>query len=513
MLNLTPVLKLYQRYRINQLNSMRAAATQQDQLLKLVKKAKDTQFGRDHGFHSINSVAEYQKRTPLRNYENFWDQYFAPNFPKLTDVTWPGTIPYLAVSSGTSKGTTKYLPLSREMMKSNQKAGLDLLVHHLTNKPKSKIFAGANFFLGGSCDLVEQAPGIFSGDLSGIVVETLPFWAKPRYFPPKELALIGDWEKKIEVFASELLKTPITSISGVPAWMLILFESMFKKKNLAPDQAHLQDLFPQLEMLTHGGVNFAPYYETFRKLISGSNIDLREVYPASEGFLAIGDRGYGEGLRLNLDHGLFYEFVPVEELDTPNPRRFWIDTVETGVNYAVVLTTCAGLWSYIIGDTVKFVDCKVPRVLVSGRVSYYLSAFGEHLIAEEIEDSIAQAAQSINNRVTDFSVGPQFPNSPSELGGHVYVVEFDAPTSAEDVSKFALEVDQHLCRRNEDYQAHRSGGFGLKAPTILSAKNGFFASWMKSRGKLGGQNKVPRIINDQKLLSSLLDFYHNKHRT
>ena len=510
MLNLTPALKIYQGYRSSKLARMNSRETQEQQLLKLLKKAENTSFGKDHSFSKLRSVSDYQKAVPLRSYEQFWDDYFASAFPRLENTTWPGLIPFFAVSSGTSKGTTKYLPLSSEMLKSNEKAGLDLMVYHLMNKPHSRIFAGRNFFLGGSCNLNELAPGIKSGDLSGVVVETLPLWAKPRYFPPKRLALLSDWEKKIEIFAEEASKQEITSISGVPAWMLILFERMFAKAGLDTTSSKLNQLFPQLEMLTHGGVNFAPYYETFRKLLSGTDIDLREVYPASEGFIAIADRGYAEGLKLNLDHGLFFEFVPLEELTSSNPRRFWIDNVETGVNYAIILTTCAGLWSYVIGDTVKFTDTKTPRILVTGRTSYYLSAFGEHVIAEELEDAVARAAKLVENQVNDFSVGPVYPETTSDLGGHIYVVEFENSISEEQLLTFTNEVDQHLARRNEDYQAHRSGGFGLKAPKVLVAERGFFSQWMGSRGRLGGQNKVPRVINDEKLLSGLINFYENR---
>ncbi len=505
MLDATPLLKLYAKYRYSKLESQHPVKTQQDQLLSLVAKATNTKFGRDHSFASIKTVEDFQKQVPLRKYENFWEEYWKEPYPTLRDVTWPGLIPYFPVSSGTTSGTSKYIPLTKEMLRSNTKAGLDVLVHHIHNNPKSKILGGLNFFLGGTTDFKVEAPGVKSGDLSGIAAEELPWWIRPRYFPPAELSSLSDWEEKIEIFARESLKKDIRMLGGVPSWMLIFIDRLHELK---PEATHLlKSYFPNLELIIHGGVNFAPYYDQFQSLLSGSSAELREVYPASEGFIAIADRGYNEGLRLILDNGLFFEFVPVEELDKANPTRHWIGNVQKDVNYAVVLTTCAGVWSYIIGDTVRFVDTETPRILITGRTSYYLSAFGEHLIAEEIEDAVSTAAHTINATVSDYSVGAVYPKEKGELGGHLYVVEFsESDISAEKIEEFASCVDKKLCERNEDYEAHRSEGFGLNAPRIHAVPPGTFAAWMKSRGKLGGQNKVPRLISNKELFDNLCEF-------
>lgn len=502
MFNATPFLKLYARHRQSLFSCSNPESLQRSQLLNLVSYAADTKFGRDHQFSSITSVEEYQRRVPLRTYEQFWNEYWKPPFPLLDNCTWPGRVPFFAVSSGTSSGVTKYIPFTPQMQASNKKAGLDLLVHHLSNKPDSKIFAGKSFMLGGSTELVEQAPGIFSGDLSGIAVKTLPWWARARYFPDQKLALMKDWEEKIATLSKRALEDDIRMISGVPSWMLIFLDRIFERR---PDAGRLiKNAFPDLEMLVHGGVSFAPYYQQFKELLAGSSIDLREVYPASEGFIAIGDRGYGDGLRLNLDHQLFFEFVPLEELSASSPTRHWIGNVERDINYAIVLTTCAGLWSYVIGDTVRFTETNPARILVTGRTSYYLSAFGEHLIAEEIDDAIMNASQQIEANVTDYSVGPIFPAHAGDLGGHLYVVEFSEAINDQTVlAQFAAALDKQLCKRNEDYEAHRAGGFGLKAPTVLPAPPGTFKAWMTKRGKLGGQNKVPRIITNLDLLKDL----------
>lgn len=505
MFNATPLLRAYAKYRLWQTASIRPAKAQERELLGLVKKAQNTKFGQAHKFSSIRSVSDFQARVPLRTYEKFWEEWWKPSFPKLIDCTWPGQIPYFPVSSGTSSGTTKFIPYSMEMHRSNTKASLDLLTFHLANCPRSQIFGGRSFILGGSTDLVEQSPGVWSGDLSGISVQTMPWWAKMRYFPPPELARLKDWEEKMAKLAPLSLKADIRMLSGVPAWLLLFVEALRKA---APEMSgRLVDFFPDLELLVHGGVNFAPYYDQFAELLRGSRAETREVYPASEGFIAVADRSWGDGLRLNVDHGIFFEFVPTEELDSANPIRHWVGNLEIGVNYAVVLTTCAGLWSYIIGDTVRFVDRETPRLLVTGRTSYFLSAFGEHLIGEEIDDAVSTSAHELGVKVSDYSVGAIFPEKASELGRHLYIIELSGDGCPGDAaSTFSKRIDEILIKRNEDYEAHRAKGFGLNPPEIVIAKKGMFAAWMKSRGKLGAQNKVPRIINKLELFKDLREF-------
>jgi hypothetical protein len=269
----------------------------------------------------------------------------------------------------------------------------------------------------------------------------------------------------------------------------------------------LKDFWPNLELLVHGGVHFGPYRSQFEALLEGSHAETREGYAASEGFVAVQDRGPGEGLRLNLDTGLYYEFIPVEELGAANPTRHWIGDAETGVNYAIAVSTCAGVWAYLIGDTVRLVSRDPPRLLVTGRTAYSLSAFGEHLIGEEIEEAVSRAAAAIGAEVVDYSVGAVFPAGPGDLGGHLYVVEFFERVPDEAArTAFAAAIDNFLSETNEDYAAHRAGGFGMKPPAILVMKEGGFAAWMKSRGRYGGQNKVPRIINDREVFAGLRNF-------
>ncbi len=502
MLDATPILRLYARYRLAGLAALDPAIAQQRQLLSLVSRAKETRFGAGHGFARIRSVQDYQAAVPLRGYEEFWSAYWRGSFPVLNNVTWPGRIPYFALTSCTSAGITKNIPVSPELVWANRRAAVDLLVHHIANRPRSRVLGGKNFMLGGSTDLMQCAPGISMGDLSGIAVNEVPRWARSRYFPPRDLALIADWEEKIERLASRSLEEDIRTVGGTPSWLLVLFERLKASK---PDAGgRLAGYYPNLELLVHGGVNFEPYRQRFHDLLQGSHAETREVYPASEGFIALADRGPADGLRLLLDNGLFFELVPAGELGSPNPTRHWIATAETGINYALIVTSCAGLWSYVIGDTVRLISLKPPRILVTGRTSYSLSAFGEHLIGEEIEGAVAAAAAAIGASVSDFSVSPIYPAQAGAVGYHLYAVEFSAPVPAADCAIFVQLVDEKLCAANADYTAHRAGALSMLAPQIKVLPPGTFANWMRSRGKLGGQNKVPRIILDAALFESLL---------
>ena len=513
MYDATWLLRLYARRRLRHLAQMDPQRAQRRVLASLIRRARATKFGRDHGFSAAWSFDDYRARVPLRDYDAFWDAYWREPFPRLSDCTWPGLIPWLAVSSGTTTGTTKYIPVSREMHRSNVRASADLVSFHLANRPESRLFAGRVFMLGGSTGLVRQAPGVASGDLSGIAASAMPAWARLRYFPPRDLEGIADWQEKIDRFAERSLEEEITAVIGTPSWLLIFLERLAEvaaaRRGGAPGR--IADIYPALEMLGHGGVAWAPYRDRFAALLEGSSAETREVYPASEGFFAVADGADGDGLRLLLDTGIFYEFVPVDQLDSANPDCRWIGDVEPGVNYALAVTTCAGLWRYLVGDTVRVVERTPPRVLVTGRTSYMLSAFGEHVIGTEIDRAVAEAARAIGATVRDFAAGSVFPDEGGTCGGHLYIVEPGAETGdggldAARQARFAETLDATLCRLNDDYAAHRAGGYGMDAARVRILPPGTFAAWMKSRGKLGGQNKVPRVINDRALFAALQCF-------
>ncbi len=505
MFDATPLLRLYAHRRLAHLRAQRADQCQRRELRKLIRKAARTRFGRDHDFADIRGVGDFQARVPLRDYDDMRRDYWQADFPILMDCSWPGKMPFFATTSGTTTGVQKYIPCSREMVRSNRRAALDLLCHHLANRPKSRIFGGKSFMLGSSTALVAEAPGVYSGALSGIAAKTVPFWARSRFFPPQNLATLADWEEKVSRVAEASIGENIRGFGGTPSWMLIFLDKLaalspgVTQRSLAP--------YPDLEMIVHGGVNFAPYRRQFDELCHGTRAELREVYPASEGFIAIQDRGPDEGLRLLLDSGLFYEFVPLEELGSPDPVRHWIGNAELGVNYALVLSSCAGMWSYVLGDTVKLVQRDPPRILITGRTSYMLSAFGEHLIGAEIDGAVTAAADAIGAAISDYSVGPLMPAREGDVGGHLYIVEFLETDIAEARREtFAKSLDQELAAINANYKARRLDDFGLNPPTIHTVPPGTFAAWMKSRGTLGGQHKVPRVINNAELFRNLREF-------
>jgi hypothetical protein len=504
VIDATFLLRYYAKKRLPELEAQDAAATQELVMRALLTMAKDTRFGRDHGFTDITNLQQYRARVRLRRYEDFWAEYWKDSFPRVYDSTWPGLFRYYCVTSGTTTGVTKYIPLSEKMRAANVRAAIDVMVHHYANRPKTRILAGRNFMLGGSTDLTKHAENVWSGDLSGIAAANVPWWARRRYFPPRDVALMSDWEAKVERMARLSLKTTITSISGTPSWMLLFLDRVSELKGGVD---RLVEIYRDLEMVVHGGVSFAPYRDRFAALLEGSRAETREVYAASEGFLAVQDRDPDDGLRLMVDNGIFFEFVPVDELDKPDPTRLWIADAELGVNYALVLSTCSGAWSYVLGDTVKLVSKTPPRIVVTGRTHYSLSAFGEHLIDAEIEDGMTAAARGIGASITDYSVGPVFSAQAGERGRHLYIVEFEQAVADRDrLARFAATLDAALQATNEDYAAHRAGGFGMGPPEVIEIRPGSFTEWMRRRGRLGGQNKVPRIVNDPELNRNLREF-------
>jgi GH3 auxin-responsive promoter len=514
----------YALRRVCQLDRLEPVAAQRATLLRLLRPAQRTRFGREHDFGRIRSIADYQYRVPIRDYEAFWHEYWQPAFPRLDNVTWPGRIPYFALSSGTTSGTTKYIPVSRAMLASNRRAGLTALAWFQTTYPQARLLHGRMFFLGGSTDLrllrgneriqhptsnsqcptrnrkgSSQSFPVRAGDLSGIMARELPAILRPFFFPPLELALLADWDRKLRILAERSARLPISLVAGVPSWLLALFERLLQ----VTGRGSIAEVWPMLAAVVHGGTNFDPYRALFRQLIGNGNVRFLDAYAASEGFLAAEDPRY-QLLRLIPDHGLFFEFVPLAELGKDRPARHTVGEVLPGVHYAVVVTTCAGLWSYRIGDTVCFERRDPPLFRFTGRTSYFLSAFGEHLIGEEVERAVAGAAEATGAAVTDFHVGPIFPDSPALAGRHRYLIEFAQPPA--DLQPFAAELDAILDRLNEDYRAHRAGGLALGVPEIIPVRRGAFAEWLRARGRLGGQHKLPRMDNTGRLTAELSDW-------
>ncbi len=485
VLDPTPLVRPFARRRAARLQASDAVAAQERVLRRLLTAATATRFGREHGFADLASPAAFQARVALRSYEDFWRDYWQPGFPVLDDVTWPGRIPYFAVTSGTSSGRTKYIPLTHATLRQNRHAALDMISAHLAAHPHSRFFGGRSFVLGGSTALVEEAPGIWSGDLSGIVNKTAPAWMRPFTFPPPPLGLISDWDAKLEAFVRAAGERTITSLAGVPSWVLVFLERL--------EEAYGRWPLDDLELLVHGGVAWGPFAKRFEPFLARSGAATREVYPASEGFVAFADRDPDDGLLLSFDTGLFFEFVPVEELGRDRPVRHWLATVETGVEYALALSGPSGLWAYLLGDTVRVLTIRPPRLTITGRTAYMLSAFGEHLIQSELDRAIQGAMEDAGAALAEYVVGPVLPDRGT--GHHVILIETGAASSL-DAGALARDIDQRLAQINDDYAAHRAGDVGMAAPEVRLLPPGTCAAWLRRQGRLGGQNKVPRVIAD-----------------
>jgi len=472
---------------------MAAAETQQRQLLTLVHCARATQFGRDHNFDRISTVELFQEHVPLRTYEQFWEDYWQATFPNYDGVTWPGRLHYLATTSGTTTNKEKFIPCSNEMIASNRRAALDILVHQFHCSEVFKPLDGKTFMLGGSSDLRPLGQATFAGDLSGIAAETMPIWSKPFRFPPTRLALISDWNEKLEVLASHALNERIRVLTGNANWVLLLFEKM--REIMVRQGSDREAPLPYLQLLIHGGVPYPPYAERLDPWLAQSGAQRREVYAASEGFIAIADQSPTDALRFNCDIGLFFEFVPISDLRSERPTRHWVNTIERDVDYAVVLSSCAGLWSYLMGDVVRFTSIDPPRLKIVGRTAYSLSAFGEHLDGEEIDDAVTSACKTCGIPMAEYMVGPIHGNKPSESSHHLYLLE----TSADDPDasqRLADKIDKALSATNDSYRRRRENNIAISVPKVVLLQPGRFEKWMAQRGRLGGQNKVPRVVSD-----------------
>jgi hypothetical protein len=459
----------WRRWRLDGLD---APAAQARVLKGLLARAAGTRFGRAHGFAGIADARAFRRAVPLRRWEDFWREWWAADFPVLEDASWPGRIPFFAQSSGTTTGTTKHIPVSDAMVGANKAATLEVLAWHLAAKPESRPLAGPNFMLGGSTALPPLAPGVHAGDLSGIAAHTIPPFLRPWTFPPEELALEPDWAVKLARFVEEAPEDT-RLIGGTCSWLLLLLERLAERRGTPP--------LPALELVIHGGVAWAPYRERVRALLP-AGCDTREVFAASEGFFAVQDAAEGEGMRLILDGGVFFEFVPVEELDGGAPTRLGVEDVEAGVDYALVVSTCAGLFAYVVGDVVRFTTLDPPRVVFAGRTAWTLSAFGEHLSGGEILAALEGVAWR------EFMVGAEMAGG---VGRHRWIVEAEGV----DAGELARILDTRLGAANDDYRAHRDGG-QLAPPVVDLVPQGRFAAWMESIGKGGGQHKVPRVVDD-----------------
>ena len=469
-------------------------ATQEAVFKKLIKEAQSTQFGKDHYFEQIQSHADFVQNVPIRDYEGL-KSYVDRVVNGEENVLWKGKPIYFAKTSGTTSGA-KYIPLTKESMPTHIQASRNAILHYIHETGNADFVDGKMIFLQGSPILTEKN-GIKLGRLSGIAAHFVPGYLQKNRMPSWETNCIEDWETKVNAIVEETIKEDMRVISGIPSWVQMYFEKLQQKA-----QKPVGELFQNFNLFIYGGVNFEPYRAKFENLI-GRRVDSIELFPASEGFFAYQDSQKEKGMLLLLNSGIFYEFIKSEEFFTENPKRYTIGEVELGVNYVLIISTNAGLWGYNIGDTVQFTSLKPYRVIVSGRIKHYISAFGEHVIGKEVESALQEAIQGTNIRINEFTVAPQI--TPKEgLPYHEWFIEFE--NEPEDEVAFAEAIDQAMRKQNIYYDDLIVGNVLRKVVITKVAKNGF-QDYMKSIGKLGGQNKIPRLSNDRKIAA----FFENKN--
>lgn len=470
----------------------RAVDAQHDTLLDLVRTARDTAFGRDHDFAGIRNYEDFKARVPLVDYEAF-----RPYADRIrdgeSDVSWVGRPKYFAKTSGTTSGV-KYIPLTRQSIPNHFGTARNALFNYIAETGRSKWLDGKMIFLSGSPEM-DDTNGIPTGRLSGIVNHQVPAWLRTNQLPSYETNCIEDWETKLERIVDETISADMRLISGIPPWVQMYYERLLARSG----KSTVLELFPNLEMFVYGGVNFEPYRKSLEALVGG-RIPSVETYPASEGFIAFQDTQTEPGLLLNADSGIFFEFVPAGEIFDENPTRLSLGQVETGVNYAIILNTNAGLWGYNIGDTVEFVSLDPYRLRVTGRIKHFISAFGEHVIGKEVEDAMREASAKHGVEVTEFTVAPQVNPPEGGLPYHEWFVEYSQAPN--DPAGFARDLDAAMVKQNIYYQDLIKGEI-LRPCVVRPVKAGGFRAYMKSQGKLGGQNKVPRLSDDRKIADAL----------
>ena len=464
--------------------------TQQKVFKKLITLAKDTSFGKDHKFSSINSYQDFKKHVPVRDYEAL-KPYVDKIIEGKTDVLWKGKPLYFAKTSGTTSGA-KYIPITKASMPYHIKAARNALLMYIAETGNADFVNGKLIFLQGS-PIIDKKNEIKTGRLSGIVAHYVPKYLQKNRMPSWETNCINDWENKVNAIVDETLKENMTLISGIPSWVQMYFEKLTAKTGKT-----INEIFPNFNLFVYGGVNYEPYRNRFEELI-GKKVDSIELFPASEGFFAFQDKQDEIGMLLLLNSGIFYEFIPADEFFNENPTRLTVANVEIGINYVMIISTNAGLWAYNIGDTVEFTSLKPHRVIVTGRIKHFISAFGEHVIAKEVELALKEAIEENNITVNEFTVAPQS-NPEKGLPYHEWFIEFETPPNK--LVDLAIEIDNSMQLQNSYYFDLIKGKI-LKPLVVTVVKKGGFQNYMKSIGKLGGQNKVPRLSNDRKIVDTL----------
>ena len=489
------LLKIASRFAKNQVYNWanKPIVTQENQFNYLIKKARNTKFGKNHGFSEISNYQEFKKRVPIRDYEGL-REYFEKVKSGEKDILWPGKPIYLALTSGTTSGA-KYIPITRESLPNHLNGAKNALLIYVAKTNKTSFVNGKYIFVQGS-PILNDISGILSGRLSGISAHHVPFYMKSNMLPSWDTNIIEDWENKVENIVKETISQDMTIISGIPSWLQMYFEKIVQKTN-----KQISEVFPNFSLLIYGGVNFKPYKKKFLSLI-GKEVDSIELFPASEGFFAFQDKQDSNDLLLILNAGIFYEFINVEDFRDNRLERISLQNVKKDINYVMIISSSAGLWGYNTGDTVKFTSISPYRIIVTGRLKQSLSAFGEHVIVKEVEQAIEQAILKTGNIVVEFTVAPRF-KSKSLPACHEWFIEFEG--NVVEINNFKSLLDYELQKQNKYYKDLIDGKI-IEKPVISKIIKGGFKKYMSSIGKLGGQNKVPRLSNDRKIADKLNSF-------
>lgn len=474
------------------------AELQQDTFQKLITKAEGTEWGKKFNYKAVSTVSDFKKGVPIQTYEEV-----KPFIDRLRqgeqNLLWPGEIKWFAKSSGTTNDKSKFIPVSKESMEEcHFRGGRDVLAIYCQNNPETNLFMGKGLTLGGSHKIDNYHNQSYYGDLSAILIENLPFWTEFIRTPSQEVALLDKFEEKLEHIAEESIQVNVTSIAGVPSWNLVMLKHILEhtgKKNIL-------EVWPDLELFIHGGVSFSPYREQFKKIIPSEKMNYLETYNASEGFFAIQDDPYGQDLLLMLDYGIFYEFMPMDQLGSHNPVTLTIDQVEKDVNYALIISTNSGLWRYLIGDTIKFTSLYPHKIIITGRTKHFINVFGEEVMVDNSDKALRIACDKTGTEISEYTAAPVYMNDQHQ-GAHEWLIEFISPPA--DLDYFTTLLDHALMSINSDYEAKRYRNLTLDKPVVHSAAPGTFYRWFQEKGKLGGQNKVPRLSNERIYLEELLE--------
>ena len=468
---------------------------QEELLMNLIRRAENTVIGTQYDFPSITSYTKFSERVPVSSYEDL-QPLIERTRQGEQNVFWDAPIKWFAKSSGTTNAKSKFIPVSNDALEDcHYKGSKDLLCLYLNNNENSEMFLGKSLRLGGSSQIYEDKDTFF-GDLSAILIENMPMWAEFSSTPSNKISLMSEWETKLTAIINETKNENVTSFAGVPSWLLVLMNRLLEETG----KGNLLELWPNLEVYFHGGVSFEPYREQYQKLLPKADFKYYEIYNASEGFFAIQDLNDSSDLLLMLDYGIFYEFIPMDTFGTPNQKVIRLSEVELFKNYAVVITTNAGLWRYLIGDTVRFTSLNPYRVRVSGRTKHHINVFGEELMVENTDQAIAKACQITQTEIVDYTVAPIFMDG-KEKGAHEWMIEFKQnPT---DIAQFQRILDDTLQSLNSDYEAKRYNNMTLNPLVINLARKDLFYDWLKERNKLGGQHKIPRLSNQREYLEQL----------